>query len=386
MEELIRKYERKLIEHGLCEPHDIFLGGLDADLAWNRVSIHQGLLEAVVAGLNINSLLFARPAQPYRGMIDSLTSSGDTLTPKDCETRTFLHDMPIVRTTEPEPIIAALKRRKCVILPGMGIATYGTVSPEQAFVTFSSVCFAIFVKFFLDYYELRRNQDDDAQICSIIDSVEQRYRESLERASCRTPRRRGPFRNTESVIQGMGEAGMATVSARLVDSFFGNISYRLDGTIFMSQTASSLDELSGCIDACPMDGSSCVGLTASSEYSAHRQILTKGTYRSILHGHPKFSVIRSMICDEPNCTGRGSCHLDCPRARHVREIPIVPGEVGTGRYGLSRTVPPVIERTGGVIVYSHGVFTGGKYDFIMPYQNLLEIEQTCFEEYFAALR
>jgi ribulose-5-phosphate 4-epimerase/fuculose-1-phosphate aldolase len=173
------------------------------------------------------------------------------------------------------------------------------------------------------------------------------------------------------------------VEARLVDSFFGNISYRLGQTVFISQTASSLDELGGCIDACPLDGSSCVGLTASSEYSAHADILTRTENRSILHGHPKFSVILSMLCDDPDCPGRGRCHLECPKARSVKDIPIIPGEVGTGRFGLSRTLPPAIKGRRGAIVYGHGLFTVGRVDFRDAFANLIDIERTCLEEYLA---
>ena len=62
----------------------------------------------------------------------------------------------------------------------------------------------------------------------------------------------------------------------MVDSYFGNISYRDGNTIYISQTGSSLDDLAGCIDPCPVDGSTCAAITASSEYSAHRDIYLGG--------------------------------------------------------------------------------------------------------------
>jgi len=175
------------------------------------------------------------------------------------------------------------------------------------------------------------------------------------------------------------------VDCRLVDSYFGNISCLFKDILYISQTGSSLDELRGCIDPVPMDGSSCVGITASSELSAHRAIVTAGTHRTVLHGHPKFSVILSLACNEKNCVLRGQCHLRCPRQRQAAGVPIVSGEVGTGPYGLCHTVPPALAEHRGAIVYGHGVFTVGKTDFNDAFASLLDIENACRKEYFASL-
>jgi len=184
----------------------------------------------------------------------------------------------------------------------------------------------------------------------------------------------------------MEEAGGATVDCRLVDSYFGNISCLFNEILYISQTGSSLDELRGCIHPVPLDGSSCVGITASSELSAHRAIVADGAHRTVLHGHPKFSVILSLACEEKNCELWGQCHLRCPRPRQAAGVPIVPGEVGTGPHGLCHTVPPALDGQRGVIVYGHGVFTVGKTDFNDAFSALLEIENACREAYFASLR
>ena len=96
------------------------------------------------------------------------------------------------------------------------------------------------------------------------------------------------------IIRAMDEAGKATVAAGLVDSFFGNISFRKDSLIYISQTGSSLDELPGRIDCVPLDGSSTCEITSSSELWAHVKIYELTGDRVILHGHPRFSVIMSM--------------------------------------------------------------------------------------------
>jgi ribulose-5-phosphate 4-epimerase/fuculose-1-phosphate aldolase len=56
--------------------------------------------------------------------------------------------------------------------------------------------------------------------------------------------------------------------------------------------------------------------------------------------------------------------------------------VGTGRYGLCRTVPPVLQEHPGVIVHGHGVFTAGREDFREAFERLSAIENACREEYF----
>ncbi|WP_367361431.1 class II aldolase/adducin family protein [Syntrophus sp. (in: bacteria)] len=386
MDRLIRKYADKLVRSGLAEAGTPLLGAWDAELIWNREDEMRPLIEKIFAGLHISALLFAQPAEPYRTLVDFLarTAPSGVLRPEDTETRTFLHDLPVVTTFEAEKLIQVLKKRKCAILPGRGIIACGTVSPEQAFVTFSSACFACFVKFFADVLrDVRAGSSSPAQQAAFRQAVEH-LDPPAQRVS---PLLRGPFRDEATVLTAMEEAGKATVDCGLVDSYFGNISCLFEDILYISQTGSSLDELQGCIDPVPLDGSSCAGITASSELSAHRAIVARGTCRTILHGHPKFSVVLSLACGEKNCEVglKRQCHLCCPRPRRAAGVPIVPGEVGTGLHGLCHTVPPALADSRGVIVYGHGVFTAGRTDFNGALSSLLEIEKGCREEYFARL-
>jgi len=387
MERLVRKYADKLVAQGLADAGAPLLGGLDAELVWNRDDPACTLFEEVFAGLNINSLLFAKPAEPYCSLLDYLAAgSSDAIHPEDCETRTFLHDIPVAREFAPPVIIAALKKRKSLYIAGKGIITFGTVSPEQAFVTYSSVCFAGFVKFFLDYQRSTTTGSNSTDAKEVFHKSFAAYREFITSLPEGAPLRKGPFHASEEVIGAMIEAGKRTIDCRMVDSYFGNISYRLDDRIYISQTASSLDELAGCIDACPVDGSSCAGITASSEFTAHKEILSNTENRAILHGHPKFSVILSMICEKETCDQKDRCHITCPEKRFIRDIPIVPGEVGTGPTGLCHTLPPALAGARGALVYGHGLFTIGKDDFQEAFGNLLQIERMCMEEYERKLR
>jgi len=70
----------------------------------------------------------------------------------------------------------------------------------------------------------------------------------------------------------------------------------------------------------------------------------------------------------------------------VEDIPIVPGEVGTGPTGLCRTLPPALEKSRGAIVYGHGLFTTGRDDFNEPFGTLVAVETMCREKYFEKIR
>jgi ribulose-5-phosphate 4-epimerase/fuculose-1-phosphate aldolase len=385
MEQLVKKYAGKLLAAGLAASP--LVCGLDDELVWNRQDDDIPVLEQVLDGMNINSLICVVPAEPYLTIFQYLTKRyPETITPGDCETRTFLHDVPVIEEFTSASILTQLRRRKSVVVAsgnGVRLITSGGVSPEQAFVSLSSVCFSAFVLFFADYLaDCRQNTITEEQQHSFdkVVGLLAPPQETLPTLAS------GPFSNEQQVYQAIIEAGRYTVDYGLVDSYFGNISYRLNQTIYISQTGSSLDALGGCIDPCPMDDSSCAGLTASSELVAHDEIYKNTDNRAILHGHPKFAVILSMDCIDLDCVNRGRCHIKCSAKRAIADIPIVPGEVGTGPTGLCNTLPPAIQNKRGVIVWGHGLFTVASKDFNEAFKHLLEIENMCREEFFARVR
>jgi ribulose-5-phosphate 4-epimerase/fuculose-1-phosphate aldolase len=398
MEQLLDKYAQKLIRAGLGAPAGTsrpLIGGMDDQLIWNREAPEIPVLTDVFKGLNINSLVFLRPAEPYASLIRHLAEdallSKKLIAPKDCETRTFLHDLPVIDDFFAPPMVQALKKRKSVIiLPGRtsgifdgpAIVAPGTVSPEQGFVTTSSVCFACFVKFFTDYLEDLKTGNAQGRDHALFDRIIP-YLAPLKQTL--PDLMQFPFQTEETVYAAVIEAGQNTIAYELVDSYFGNVSYCWRNTLYISQTGSSLDELAGCIDPVPMDGSSSAGITASSELSAHMETISRTGCRAILHGHPKFCVILSMDCDPGKravCRFKDQCHTRCPEKRFVRDIPIVPGEVGTGATGLCHTLPRALARKGQAIVYGHGVFTTGQQDFSDAFAALLAVENLCRNLYF----
>ncbi len=380
LKNLFEHFENQLVRGGLVKPGQPLMGFLDADLLWNQESPDCEVLEKIFDAISINSILFSQPSEPYKTIIEYLAAtSGGIIYPEDCETRTFLHDLPVADGFKPEQIIPALKQRKSVIIPGKGIVTYGSVSLEQAFVTFSSVCFASFVKFFSDYLVEVRNKTVSKEMQAAYNIVN-RY--LPEDQTFDNDLMTGPLDTEEKIHIAMDEAGKRTITHQLVDSYFGNISFRKEETLYISQTGSSLDQLPGFIDPCLLDGTSCSSITASSELVAHVEIVKRTGHNAILHGHPKFCVILSMDCPKHDCKNRGECHLKCSTERDVCNIPVVPGEVGTGTYGLCNTVPPAIMDRPGVIVYGHGLFTTAENDFNIAFRHLLGIENECRKEYF----
>lgn len=385
MKDQLEKYAGKITAAGLAAGP--LVCGLDDEIVWNRPDERQAVLEQVLKGLQCNSLICAAPAEPYQTILRYLVASrSGQITPRDCETRTFLHDLPVSRSFTADSLRAGMQKRKSVIVAHAGaiqVAAYGTVSPEQAFITFSSVCFSCFVLFFSDYLSRVRAGTATSQEHAVFARAES----FLPAPHSASPElMAGPFTAESQVTGAMIEAGRFTVDYGLVDSSFGNLSYLLHDIIYISQTGSSLDELAGCIDPCPLDGSSCAGITASSELAAHRDIYLRTANRAILHGHPKFTVILSMDCDQADCPDRYRCHITCPRQRFIEDIPIVPGEVGTGPTGLCHTLPPAVRNRRGAVVWGHGLFTVGTKDFNEPFSHLLAIENMCREKYFHTVR
>jgi len=384
MDTLTRRFADRLERAGLCPPGEALVADWDDVVRFSRPDPLAPVLVEVMERLGVGSLMLVPPAEPYATIVEWLAArEAPAIRPRDCETRTFFHDIPVVATPSAEALAAALSRRKGAYLPGHGILAPGALSPEQAFVTVSSVAFAAFVKFFSDFLRQAREGGIDAS-----------GRAVLARAVANLPPAppekspvlaRGPFGSRGEAVAAMAEAGRATVELGLVDSVFGNISYNLEGVLAISQTGAALDALEGCIDFCPLDGSSCAGLTASSELAAHAALARCDGRRAILHGHPRFAVIWSMDCDASDCPDRENCHVRCPRSRFLGATPIVPGEVGAGPHGLVHTMPPALVGRSGVVVLGHGVFTAGREDFNQALAALCTIERQAREACLGAL-
>ncbi len=387
MTDQFAKYTAKLLRDRIALPESVRFYRLDDAVTAGREDEWLPVFTRVFQGLNVTALLLAQPPLPAAEMLIAAAGPQERrIIPKDSETKTFHHDFPFLRRADwegrppedtAERITACLRERKAMIIEGLGLVGSGSVTVEQAYIAYSTVFHASFLKFGLDLLERGfRSRAEEAVLADLRRDWAGPVGAEDEVFAA------GPLRDRSAILEEMEHAGRATVEHGLVDSFFGNISYFDGSTIFISQTASSLDELDGHIDPVPLDGASTAGLSASSELPAHRAIYRSSDFRAVLHGHPRFSVILSMFCGERDCPIE-DCGRDCRRPRSVCGIPIVSGELGAG--GIARTVPPAISGTGACIVYGHGVFTAGERGFGEAFRRMVEVENRCRQEFLRLL-
>ena len=384
MKSLIAKYAGKLHRDRSVIPGRVGIAAQDDVMLSEGAPDLSRLAADVLSRLSCLGVVAGAPSLPFASyLLRRADADAESVVPLDTETRTFLHDIPIVRREElagdPARTIAALlSNRKGVIAEGVGIVASGPVTLEQAYIHYSSVFHAAFVKYLLDALQAGFVLPGEAEA---FRSFRETFLQPLTAEGLRF--RAAPLDAPEEVLAEIRAVGRYTVLRGLVDSFFGNISYRVGEMIFISQTAASLDELAGCIDPVPMDNRSTTGITASSELLAHRRIYEATGARAILHGHPKFAVAMSMLCDVKDCPVK-DCWKDCTRVRMLGDTPIVAGEIGAG--GLAVRVPPVIGGPGKAIVYGHGVFAIGRDGFEEAFRSMVHVENGCREEYFRRLR
>ncbi len=381
MHDQIVKYTAKLISDGSAQAGSIAFAAQDDIMISEGEPNLASLSESVLSRLNCLALTTAAPSLPFADfLIRRSAAHVHEIVPRDTETRTFLHDIPIVRRGEididPSGIITSLLgNRKGIIVEGIGIIAAGTLTVEQSYINWSSVFHSTYIKYLEDLLEHGFMLPDEEV------AFEHFRLESLAPLSYSGLEfREGPFTEKNVILEEIARVGRYTVQRGLVDSFFGNISYVNGNLIYISQTASSLDELTGCIDPVPFENSSTVGITASSELVAHRSIFEMTGCRAILHGHPRFAVVMSMVCTEKGACNVTDCWKECVKVRFLGDIPIVAGEIGAG--GIAKNVPPVIGRKGTAIVYGHGVFSIGVTDFREAFQRLVDVENRCRFEYF----
>ncbi|HEX9021725.1 MAG TPA: class II aldolase/adducin family protein [Nitrospirota bacterium] len=392
----IKKYTEKLLRDRTAVPESIRFYRLDDVVTTNTQDEWLPIFTQVFSGLDVTAILFAKLTLPFADLLaERAEPDVDKLVPKDSETKVFLHDIPFIRERDwaGKPaselagmIIRCLKERKAAVIQGLGVVASGGVTVEQAYIGFSTIFHTTFVKYLLDvlvegfklpgernHFEMFKNEWLKKPDLDELKFVSGPLEVSAERGV--------PSAN-EIIYNEICRVGRYTVEKGYVDSFFGNISYFDGKTIYISQTTSSLDELEGHIDPVPMDGSSTAGLSASSELPAHRGIYLASNYHAVLHGHPKFSVIMSMYCEEKDCDIT-DCNRFCNRKRSVCGVPIVAGETGAG--GLAKSVPLAIKDTGVCIVYGHGIFAAGTQDFKDAFRKMADVEDRCREGYFELL-
>lgn len=378
----IEKYTRKLLADRSATPDRVAFAAQDDVMVVAGEPELAQLSADVLSRLNCLALTSAKPAIPFADfLVQRAANEEKAIVPRDTETRTFLHDIPILKRRDVDentliPTVARLLgNRKGIVIEGIGIIACGALTVEQAYINWSSVFHSTFVKYLEDVLANGFLLPGEAET---FDRFRKDWLQPLNTNGLKF--RTGPIPEKAAILDEIVRVGRYTVERGLVDSFFGNISYSNGDLIYISQTASSLDDLAGCIDPVPFENSSTVGITASSELVAHRRIFETTSCRAILHGHPRFAVVMSMLCDEKEHCHITDCWKECTKIRILGGTPVVAGEIGAG--GIAKNVPPVIGESGRAIVYGHGVFTIGTNDFEEAFQALVDVENWCRDEYF----
>lgn len=334
------------------------------------------IAQQVLQRLDCAAVIVAEPYYPFPDFLLRRASPELLcLIPNDSESKTSLHDIPLVRKGKIysellDSICAALKKRKGVIVEGIGMISHSPLTIEQAYISWSSLLHATTIKFFEDLLSVGPMFQEEYDFIASYKTIQIQHRSVPDSISDNEV----PLQPSE-IIAAICLAGIATVQMGLVDSFFGNISYATEDAIYISQTSARLDELDGQIDVIPFDGSSTAGITASSELPAHHAIIKATGCRAVLHGHPRFPVIMSFFATSASHTG-----ID-----QIGNFPVVNGEGGTG--GLAVTLPRAFCLTGAkaVIVRGHGVFAVTGSGFRQALMALLEVEEQCRKIYFSML-
>lgn len=367
MKSLLARYAQRLESEGCVRPNRVALACRNDTICSFGPSDLAGLAVAVLEELPVAAVVVAVPLQPYSGLLlrralPHLTA----IVPRDSESRSSLHDVPLIASCKPAQVATALAHRKGCIIDGIGIAAQGSLTVEQAYINWSSLYHATFIKYLEDLLAHGVRLPEEADVTAQLLQQTQPRQQNPH-----TFFQTGPLQTPGEIINEMATVGKATVQMGLVDSFFGNISYAGDTALYISQTSARLDELEHQIDPIPYDNSSTAGITASSELPAHRAIIASTGCRAVLHGHPRFPVVMSFFSTPSEYEG----------IEQVCGIPVVGGEGGLG--GLAQTVPRAfcLTKARAVIVRGHGVFSIGSNDFREAFAGLTDTEQACREEY-----
>jgi len=169
--------------------------------------------------------------------------------------------------------------------------------------------------------------------------------------------------------------GKKMVNAGLVDSHFGNVSKRVGDKMLISTTGSMLDELEGQIVEVPIYEPSSIDMVASMSIKTHRLIYQRTSALAVLHAHPKFCVIISLLYKDASSIKPE----DIESEYVIHEVPIVEGREGTDE--LAENVSKAIADHKAVIIRGHGAFTrGSTVDEAFVY--LSAVEHACMVKYF----
>lgn len=154
--------------------------------------------------------------------------------------------------------------------------------------------------------------------------------------------------------QEIAKFGKKLVECDLVESQFGNISIRKGEKMLITKSGSALDEINKeSVVELDIEKPCDLDRIASSETIVHRTIYKNTSALAIIHVHPAFAVIESMLVDTGSIVP-----INIEGEHFLHEIPIVKGASGTA--DLANNVSQALIGHKGAIVSGHGTFAIGK--------------------------
>ena len=115
-----------------------------------------------------------------------------------------------------------------------------------------------------------------------------------------------------------------------------------------------LDEISeGSVVEIDLEAPKSFDTDASMEATVHMEIYRGTPDLAIIHAHPTYAVVESLILSQDKIKP-----MDCEGLYILHEIPIVEGKTGSKQ--LASEVSTMLRDHKGVIVRGHGTFSTGK--------------------------
>jgi L-fuculose-phosphate aldolase len=177
--------------------------------------------------------------------------------------------------------------------------------------------------------------------------------------------------------QEVSKFGKMLVDHGLVESHFGNISIRSGSRMLITRTGSALDGIDeNSVVEVDIDKPSRLDAIASSESIVHRAIYKNTHALAVIHAHPTFAVIESLLAENMIAP------LDIEGQHFLHDIPVVRGDSGTDE--LAKNTAEALKDRKGIIVFSHGTFGTGM-NLEEAYVVTTLIEHSCKLRYYYEL-
>jgi L-fuculose-phosphate aldolase len=161
-------------------------------------------------------------------------------------------------------------------------------------------------------------------------------------------------------------------------SHSGNLSIRCGDRMFIKRRGAACDEIGpeDVIETGIDEDTSSIALS-SSETDVHRAIYNSTSALAIVHAHPPYSIVCSLLNDE-------IMPMDAEGEYLLHKVPVVVVERLSGSKELETRVTETLQAYKGLIVRGHGTFAIGKL-LEEAYHVTCMIEATCIIRYLVDL-